>query len=127
MNLKFMFFLRNRDDLELKLFVGMMLFTSREKAWKPHLGVEQHGTVFFRDSVAPGGNDPPELGESRTVKRDMMSLIATALQQAREKQPALSARPSDYAIYNFSIGFEGMGHWKTEATISDLFFNGVSE
>ena len=125
MNLKFMFFLRNPDDLEQKLFVGMMLFTSREKAWAPHLGVEQHGNVFYRASVAPEGIDPPVLGETHTVEREVKGLIEEALQQAQEKQPELSAELEDYALYNFSIGFEGMGHWVSEATLSNLFLKGV--
>ena len=125
MNLKFMFFLRNQSDLEQKLFVGMMLFTSREKAWTPHLGVEQHGNVFYRESVAPDGENVPGLGDSRTVKREIKAMIAEALRQGNKKQPALSTNPDKYAIYNFSIGFEGMGHWASEATISDLRFVGV--
>lgn len=125
MNLKFMFFLCNREDLEQKLFVGMMLFTSREKAWVPHVGIEQHGNIFYRDSVAPDGSNPPQLGESRTVTRDIRDLIADALRQGQEKQPELSAELDDYAIYNFSIGFEGMGHWKSEATISGLGLIGL--
>lgn len=120
MNLKFMFFLRNKKNLDQRLFAGMMLFTSRPKAWPPHLGVEQHGQVFYRDSVAPDGKNVPLLGEQRSVQRELKSLIAEALRQGREKQPALSANPDDYALYNFSIGFEGMGHWESEATISNL-------
>lgn len=125
MNLKFMFFLRNPEDLEQKLFVGMMLFTSREKAWAPHLGVEQHGNIFYRDSIAADGSNPPGLGDSRTVTRNVLDLITEALKQGQQKQPELSAKLEDYAIYNFSIGFEGMGHWKSEATISDLRLIGI--
>ena len=125
MNLKFMFFLRNRSDLEQKLFVGMMLFTSREKAWAPHLGIEQHGTVFYRDTVAPDGTAPPKLGEPRRVQRDIRSLVAEALRLAQAKQPELSEDPDDYAIYNFSIGLEGMGHWETDCEISGLSLKGT--
>jgi len=56
MNLKFMFYLRNLDDMEQRLFAGMMLYISREKAWVPHLGIEQNGQVFYRESVAPDGS-----------------------------------------------------------------------
>ena len=125
MNLKFMFYLRNPDDMEQRLFAGMMLFTSREKAWAPHLGIEQHGQVFYRESVAPDGTNIPDLGESRTVERDIKDLIAEALRQGNIKQPTLSTDPDDYAIYNFSIGFEGMGHWASEATISNLRLAGT--
>ncbi|MEM7009839.1 MAG: alginate lyase family protein, partial [Verrucomicrobiota bacterium] len=125
MNLKFMFFLRNPDDLEQKLFVGMMLFTSRENAWTPHLGVEQHGNIFYRDSVSPEASDAPQLGDSRTVEREIRAMVAEALRQGREVQPELSANIDDYAIYNFSIGFEGMGHWQTEAEISGISLLGL--
>ena len=30
-----------------------------------------------------------------------------------------------YSIYNLSIGFEGMGHWETEAEISGLSLTGT--
>lgn len=127
MNLKFMFFLRNQSSLDQKLFAGMMLYTSRPKAWKPHLGVEQHGNVFYRASVAPDGKNTPQLGESRSVTREIKSMLTEAIRQAREKQPKLSADLNDYALYNFSIGFEGMGHWETEALISGLSLSGFSD
>lgn len=124
MNLKFMFFLRNPDSLEQKLFAGMMLFASNEKRYAPHLGVEQHGNIFYRDSITSGGEPVPKLSERRSVKVDIRELVAEALRQGREKQPELSANIDEYAIYNFSIGFEGMGHWETEAEISGLSLMG---
>ena len=124
-NLKFMFFLRNPDALEQKLFAGMMLFASNDKRYEPHLGVEQHGNIFYRDSVTSDGGPMPTLTEKRTVKVDIRELVADALQKGREKQPELSGNPDEYAIYNFSIGFEGMGHWETEAEISDLSLDGT--
>ena len=87
-----------------------MLYTSRANAWKPHLGVEQHGDVFYRESVAPDGKVTPKLVDSRTVTREIKPMLSDAIRQAREKQPMLSADLNDYAIYNFNIGFEGMGH-----------------
>lgn len=126
MNLKFMFFLRNRSNLDQKLFAGMMLYTSRPKAWAPHLGVEQHGNVFYRESVAPDGKNTPKLGESRSVTRELKTMLTEAIRQAREKQPELSADLESYALYNFSIGFEGMGHWEAEALISNLALSGNS-
>ena len=111
MNLKFMFFLRNQSNLDQKLFAGMMLFTSRANAWQPRLGVEQHGNTFYRESVAPDGKNTPKLGESRSVTRELKSMLTEAIRQAHEKQPNLSANLKDHALYNFSIGFEGMGHW----------------
>ena len=124
MNLKFMFFLRNPDDLDQKLFAGMMLFASNEKRYVPHLGIEQHGNIFYRDSITSGGAPLPKLAEQRSVEVDIRELVAEALRQGREKQPELSANLNEYAIYNFSIGFEGMGHWETEADISRLSLTG---
>jgi len=126
MNLKFMFFLRNPDNLDQKLFAGMMLFASNEKRYEPHLGIEQHGTVFYRDTITRDGRPIPRLGESHSVEVDVCALVAEALHLGREKQPALSANVDDYAIYNFSIGFEGMGHWETMAEISDLSLIGTA-
>ena len=120
MNFKFMFFLRNPDALEQKLFAGMMLFASNEKRYAPHLGIEQHGNVFYRDSITSGGKPVPKFSEKRTVEVEIRELVAEALRRGREKQPELSADPDRYAIYNFSIGLEGMGHWETEAEISGL-------
>lgn len=125
MNLKFMLFLRDTDDLDRKLFAGMMLYTSNPKRYAPHLGVEQHGNVFWRDTVNRDGRPVPELGKPYAVEVDVRELVAEALRRGREKQPSLSAKPDDYAIYNFSIGFEGMGHWETEAELSKLSLTGV--
>lgn len=119
MNLNFMFLLRNVRAPEQRLFVGMMLFTSAEKHYAPHLGIEQHGMVFFRGSITTD-QPKPELGEKRTVRRELKAMIAHALQQARTRQPALSANLDDYVLANFSIGFEGMGHWEAECEISAL-------
>lgn len=126
MNLKFMFFLRNQTDMDQKLFAGMMLYTSNTKHYAPHLGVEQHGNVFYRDSVTRHGHDIPETGEQHSIAVDIKKLVAEALQQGHEKQPELSVELHNYAIYNFSIGFEGMGHWETEAEISDLSLTGIT-
>ena len=125
MNLKFMFFLRNPEKLEQKLFAGMMLFASNDRRYAPHVGVEQHGNVFYRDSVTSGGKAIPKLSEQRTVEMDVLELVAAALVEGRKKQPRLSGKLSQYAIYNFSIGFEGMGHWEAEAEISGLSLLGT--
>lgn len=124
MNLKFMFFLRNQGDLEQKLFAGMMLFTSKAKHYAPHLGIEQHGNVFYRGSITSDGQPIPGLSQPCSVDLDVRELVAEALRLGREKQPELSASVDEYAIYNFSIGFEGMGHWETEAEISGLSLMG---
>lgn len=123
MNLNFMFHLKHRSDPAQKLFVGMMLFTSSDSKYQTHLGVEQHGQVFYRESVTRD-QPKPELRQKRTVIRDLRDMITTALKQAHEKQPALSTDPDDFTLSNFSIGFEGMGHWETECEISSLSLTG---
>lgn len=123
MNLNFMFHLRHRDDPQQRLFVGMMLFTSSEAKYSPHLGIEQHGQVFYRESITRD-QPQPELRQKRIVTRDLRHMIATALKQAHEKQPTLSTDPDDFNLSNFSIGWEGMGHWQTECVISGLSLTG---
>ena len=125
MNLKFMFFLRNRNDFQQKLFAGMMLFSSNQNRYAPHIGIEQHGNIFYRESIASGNVAIPKLSERRRAQIDVRQLVAEALRIGREKQPELSSDVDDYAIYNFSIGFEGMGHWETEAEISGLSLAGT--
>lgn len=119
MNLNFMFHLKHRTDPAQKLFVGMMLFTSSDSKYQPHLGVEQHGMVFYRESVTRD-QPKPEFGQRRTVTRELRDMIKTALKQAHEKQPILSTNPDDFHLSNFSVGLEGMGHWLTDCVISDL-------
>jgi hypothetical protein len=123
MNLNFMFQLRERDDPSQKLFVGMMLFTSSEAKYTPHLGIEQHGMIFCRESVTRD-QTRPLLGESRTVNRDIKDMITSALREAHEKKPELSSDPEDYLLMNFSIGWEGMGYWQTKSEISGLSLTG---
>ncbi|MHB8898171.1 MAG: hypothetical protein ACYC6Y_05450 [Thermoguttaceae bacterium] len=123
MNLNFMFQLRHRTDPAQKLFAGMMLFTSSDSKYQTHLGVEQHGMVFYRESVTRD-QPKPEFGQRRTVSRELHDMITTALRQAHEKQPALSANPDDFELANFSIGLEGMGHWETECEINKLSLTG---
>jgi hypothetical protein len=60
------------------------------------------------------------LGERCSVHQEITSLIRDALQAARRKQPELPAKPEDYYLFNFSIGWEGMGHWEAEGEISNL-------
>jgi len=124
MNLNFMFHLRHREDPAQRLFVGMMLYTSSEAKYQTHLGVEQHGQVFYRESVTRD-QSKPELGQKRTVTRELRDMIATALKQPQEKQPALSTNPDDFTLSNFSIGLEGLGHWETQYEISGLKLSGI--
>lgn len=126
MNLNFMFHLRHREDLAQRLFVGMMLFTSSDSKYQTHLGVEQHGQVFYRESVTRD-QSKPEFGQRRTVTRELRDMITTALKQAHEKQPMLSTNPDDFHLSNFSIGLEGMGHWETECEISELSLTGIPQ
>lgn len=119
MNLNFMFFLREVARPDHKLFAGMMLQSSRESNYTPHLGVEQHGTVFYRDSIARY-RPRPEIGESCSIAREIKSLIREALAEARRTQPGLSADPDDYYLFNFSLGWEGLGHWEADCEVSDL-------
>ncbi|HCN76074.1 MAG TPA: hypothetical protein DIT13_02630 [Verrucomicrobiales bacterium] len=124
MNLNFMFHLKHKTDPEQKLFVGMMLFTSSEAKYRTHLGVEQHGQVFYRESVTRD-QPKPEFGQKRTITRELREMIRDALKQAQEKQPALSTNPDDFTLSNFSIGLEGMGHWTTECEFSGLSLIGT--
>jgi hypothetical protein len=118
-NFKFMFFLRGIDDPDQKLFAGMMLQSSRARNYPIHVGVDQHGTVFYRDSIAEY-RSPPEPGERCTIHREIKSLIRDALRAAKLKQPELSGDPKDYYLFNFSIGWEGLGHWLADGEISNL-------
>ena len=123
MNLNFMFHLKHREDPTQKLFVGMMLYTSNEAKYVLHLGVEQHGMVFYRESVTRD-QPKPEFGQTRSVTREIKGMIQDALTLAQTKQPKLSTDPNDFRLSNFSIGLEGMGHWETECTISNLSLTG---
>lgn len=123
MNLNFMFHLRHREDPEQRLFVGMMLFTNNPVKYQNHLGVEQHGQVFYRESITRD-QPQPGLGHRHLVSRELRDMITTALREANAKQPSLSTNPDDFTLSNFSIGLEGMGHWETECEISNLSFIG---
>jgi hypothetical protein len=114
-----MFFLRGIDDPDQKLFAGMMLQSSRDSNYRLHVGVDQHGTVFYRDSIAEY-RSPPNLGEPCSVHREIKSLIRDALRAAKIKQRQLSDNLDDYYLFNFSIGWEGMGHWEAEGELSGL-------
>ena len=81
---------------------------------------EEDGVVrSYRDQPQP------ELGQKRTVSRELRDMITTALRQAHEKQPALSTDPDDFMLSNFSIGLEGLGHWETDCEISGLSLSGT--
>jgi hypothetical protein len=84
-----------------------------------HVGVEQHGQVFYRESITRD-QPKPEPGQSRAVSRELREMIAVALTHAHEKQSAISTNPDNFLLANFSIGLEGMGHWETECEIRDL-------
>jgi hypothetical protein len=101
-----------------------MLFTSSDSKYQPHLGVEQHGMVFYRESVTRD-QPKPEFGQRRKVTRELRDMITTALKQAHEKQPMLSTNPDDFHLSNFSVGLEGMGHWLTDFEIGGLHLDGI--
>lgn len=104
-----------------------MLFTSTPELYAQHLGVEQHGNIFFRASITDDGEEPPRLGQPETVQIDVKSLVKQAIEAELKKQTALSSKLEDYAIYNFSIGFEGRGHWESVAEIGAPSLHGVKE
>jgi hypothetical protein len=108
MNLKFMFFLRGIDDPDQKLFAGMMLQSSRESNYAASRGRRSawDGLLSRFDRRVSIG---PDLGERCSVHREIKSLIRDALTAAKEKQPYLSANPDDYYLFNFSVGWEGLG------------------
>lgn len=47
--------------------------------------------------------------------------------QAYQKRPKLSDDLINYALYHLSIGFEGMGHWESEALISNFSLRGTTD
>jgi hypothetical protein len=54
------------------------------------------------------------------IHREITSLIRDALKAAKQKQPTLSADPADYYLFNFTVGWEGLGHWEAECELSQL-------
>lgn len=119
MNLNFMFFMREIENPQHGLFAGMMLHTSLESHYKPHVALDQWGTVFYRDSIARV-QEVPEIGKKYTVVRDVKQLVRDALAEANKLQPELAADPDDYYLFSFSVGLEGMGHWESEFEVSDV-------
>jgi hypothetical protein len=75
--------------------------------------------VFYRDSIAEY-RTPPKLGEQVSVEVEVMAMIREALKVAKERQPVLSADPDDYYLFNFTIGWEGLGHWEADGEVSKL-------
>lgn len=125
MNWKFMFFLRAIENPKQSLFAGMMLYTSAaDRLYEPHTGVDQHGTVFYRDSIIRHG-PKPKPGETRTVNLELKSMVRDALVEANRKQPAISTNPDDFYLFNIAIGWEGLGHWECDAVMKDLSLKGV--
>jgi hypothetical protein len=67
----------------------------------------------------------PRLGTRYTVEREVKKLVGDALAEARKKQPDLPGSPEGYRLYNFSIGWEGMGHWEAQCELSALSLLGT--
>ena len=124
MNFKYMFFLRQIEDPDKALFVGMMLQTSKPEHYKPLTAAEQHGAVFSRESITQYG-PVPEIGETRTVKRELIDHVRKTLIEANKLDPKLSTDPDDYYLFNIAIGWEGLGHWEADFVMKDLSLKGI--
>lgn len=124
MNLKFMFFLRRVDDPARGLFAGVMMYTSRAENYRPHAALDQWGTVFYRDSITRL-QPMPERGKAQRVEVEVKALVRAALKRAGEFDPRLSDNPDDYYLSNFTVGWEGLGHWEAETLLSGLSLDGT--
>jgi len=54
----------------------------------------------------------------------MHRLLLVAASAAKQTNKVLSPNPDDYYIHLFNLGWEGIGHWDTEAVLSNLRLTG---
>jgi hypothetical protein len=121
MNLQCFFLLREVRQPDRMLWVGMLLHASDPGNYFLHTALEQWGTVFHREPVTLSG-PAPGLNEPRTVSCELKALTRRALAAAARKHPdkKLSGSADDYYLSLFNVGWEGIGHWETEAELSGL-------
>ena len=108
------------------LWVGLMVQSSNmEKNYCEHIGREQHGDVFYRDTITNYG-PPPLVGRPREVSLDVKALTRKAIARFDDVHATLSRDPDAYSMQVFNFGWEALGHWESEITVSGLSLYGRS-
>jgi hypothetical protein len=125
MNLQLYFLLREVRQPNRLLWAGLLLHASDPRHYVVHTALEQWGTVFHREPGTLSG-PAPGLDEWRTVRRELKALVRHALAAAATRYPdrKFPASPDDYYLSLFNLGWEGIGHWETEAELSGLSLKG---
>lgn len=128
MNLQFYFLLREITHPEHVLWVGLLQHPSNPKHGFIHTSVDQWDSVMHREPFLVNGKTST-VGTCQTYHRELKTLVREALAASAAKQPEkkLSVNADDYYIHLFNIGWEGIGHWESEAELSDLSLKGLCQ
>lgn len=106
------------------LWVGLMVQSSNaDKNYREHIGREQHGDVFYRDTITNDG-PPPVVGKPREVSLDVKALTRKAIARFDDVGAHLSRDPDAYSMQVFNFGWEALGHWESEIKLSGLSLRG---
>jgi len=117
MSLNLYTFIRNRNQLNQGIFVGMALYSSEQSMYQPYSDVDQLGQGFFRDTVNLYGG-PAKPNEYTTIQFDLLKLIDKALTGTGKTH-------TDYVLSSFDIGYEGMGWFEGAFDVRNLSMTGV--
>lgn len=120
MCLMFYFLLRDEEMPEHRLmWVGMMVQSSNPENYHEHIGREQYGVVFYRDTITRYGQ-PLKFNEPRTISLDVKQLIRQAIGKLDTVGGNLSRNADAYSLRVFNFGWEALGHWESEIVLSGL-------
>ena len=102
------------------LWVGLMVQSSNaQKNYCEHIGREQHGDVFYRDTITNYG-PPPIVGEPSEVSLDVKALTRKAIARFDDVDATFSRDPDAYSMQVLNFGWEALGHWESDIKVSGL-------
>lgn len=106
------------------MFAGHNIFATNKTVQNRFIGLDQYGTVFYRETTEEYGGIP-QIGDRVTVRYELRSLIKRALAEASARDPRFRNKtPDDYTIEFFQTGWENMGVWRGEFVLSGLSCEG---
>ena len=126
-------FYRNKFD-QSKMFYTMLRLYSSEGTYFQHMDGDYFGAVFYwpEQSSATGmeyGEFPLTIGKKAKVSFDAKALLAKGMEIAMDNPrfAELSSSVNDYNIDGFYLGWEYLGDFETQFTVSNLKATGAEK
>lgn len=120
------FLLRLKSNPSYAIFVGHILYGANNSLYNNYLGLDQYKQVFSRSTTELYGGKA-EIGQTTYITFDLLALTKKVLKEcvSLDFNFFKDLTVNDFTLAGFGIGYENMGVWKCQFTVSNLNCLGV--